>query len=36
MNEITVKLSDESLADLHAVMLTLRKKWRAFTMHCVR
>ena len=29
MNEITVRLSDESLADLHAVMLTLREKWRA-------
>ena len=29
MNEITISLSDESLADLHTVQLTLREKWRA-------
>ena len=28
MNKITIDLNDESLADLHAVMLTLRKKWK--------
>ena len=29
MNKITIDLSDESLADLHAVQLVLREKWRA-------
>ena len=29
MNKITIDLSDESMADLHAVMLTLRAKWQA-------
>ena len=28
MNTVTVELSDESLADLHAVQLALRKKWK--------
>ena len=28
MNKITIELSDEALADLHAVQLTLREKWR--------
>ena len=28
MHEITVSLSDEALADLHAVQLTLRGMWR--------
>ena len=28
MNEITISLSDEALADLHAIMLTLRAKWK--------
>ena len=29
MNEITISLSDKALADLHAIQLTLREKWRA-------
>ena len=29
MNEITVFLSNEALADLHDIQLTLREKWRA-------
>ena len=33
MNEITVSLSDESVADLHAVMLTLRGTWRVSPGH---
>ena len=28
MNTVTVSLNDESLADLHAVQLVLREKWR--------
>ena len=33
MNKITIDLSDEALADLHAVMLTLREKWRTSPGH---
>ena len=29
MNEITVSLSDESMANLHAVQLKLRGMWRS-------
>ena len=29
MNKITIELSDEALADLHAIQLVLREKWRA-------
>ena len=28
MNKITIELSDEALADLHAVQLTLRAMWK--------
>lgn len=29
MHEITIRLSDQALADLHAVQLKLRAKWKA-------
>ena len=28
MNTVTVELSDQALADLHAVQLKLREKWK--------
>ena len=28
MNTVTVELSDQALADLHTVQLTLREKWK--------